>query len=78
MGYMTSIHGRNFGRDLDLNLLRVFAVVAETGGITEAAKRLFDRARFAIRALSLGGMHGLVSLACYVSKNIRLHAASPV
>ena len=28
---MLSIHGRNFGRDLDLNLLRVFAVVAETG-----------------------------------------------
>jgi LysR family transcriptional activator of mexEF-oprN operon len=29
------------GRDLDLNLLRVFAVVAETGGVTEAAKRLY-------------------------------------
>jgi LysR family transcriptional activator of mexEF-oprN operon len=38
---MPSIHGRDFGRDLDLNLLRVFAVVAETGGITEAAKRLY-------------------------------------
>lgn len=29
------------GRNLDLNLLRVFGVVAETGGITEAAKRLY-------------------------------------
>jgi LysR family transcriptional activator of mexEF-oprN operon len=38
---MTRIHGRDFGRDLDLNLLRVFAVVAEAGGITEAAKRLY-------------------------------------
>ena len=38
---MPSIHGRDFGRDLDLNLLRVFAVVGETGGITEAAKRLY-------------------------------------
>ena len=38
---MPNIHGRNFGRDLDLNLLRVFAVVAETGGMTEAAKRLY-------------------------------------
>jgi LysR family transcriptional activator of mexEF-oprN operon len=38
---MPNIHGRDFGRDLDLNLLRVFAVVAETGGITEAAKRLY-------------------------------------
>jgi LysR family transcriptional activator of mexEF-oprN operon len=38
---MLSIHGRDFGRDLDLNLLRVFAAVAETGGVTEAAKRLY-------------------------------------
>jgi LysR family transcriptional activator of mexEF-oprN operon len=38
---MPNIHGRDFGRDLDLNLLRVFAVVAETGGVTEAAKRLY-------------------------------------
>jgi LysR family transcriptional activator of mexEF-oprN operon len=38
---MPNIHGRDFGRDLDLNLLRVFAVVAEAGGITEAAKRLY-------------------------------------
>jgi LysR family transcriptional activator of mexEF-oprN operon len=38
---MPNIHGRAFGRDLDLNLLRVFAVVAETGGVTEAAKRLY-------------------------------------
>src|SRR5215468_10955424 len=30
-----------YGRDLDLNLLRVFAVVAETGSATEAAKRLY-------------------------------------
>lgn len=29
------------GRNLDLNLLRVFAVVAETGGITAAARRLY-------------------------------------
>jgi LysR family transcriptional activator of mexEF-oprN operon len=34
---MPEIHGR----DLDLNLLRVFAVVAESGGVTEAAKRLY-------------------------------------
>jgi len=38
---MSSIHGTTFGRDLDLNLLRVFGVVAETGGVTEAAKRLY-------------------------------------
>ncbi len=31
----------NYGRDLDLNLLRVFAVVAETGGVTRAAERLY-------------------------------------
>ncbi len=30
-----------YGRDLDLNLLRVFAVVAETGSVTEAAGRLY-------------------------------------
>ncbi|HXJ19263.1 MAG TPA: LysR family transcriptional regulator [Polyangia bacterium] len=30
-----------YGRDLDLNLLRVFAVVAESGGVTEAARRLY-------------------------------------
>ncbi|MBL9101680.1 MAG: LysR family transcriptional regulator [Myxococcales bacterium] len=30
-----------YGRDLDLNLLRVFAVVAEAGGVTEAARRLY-------------------------------------
>jgi LysR family transcriptional activator of mexEF-oprN operon len=41
MEHMPSIHGRDFGRDLDLNLLRVFAVVAETGGVTEAARRLY-------------------------------------
>jgi LysR family transcriptional activator of mexEF-oprN operon len=34
---MPEIHGR----DLDLNLLRVFAVVADAGGVTEAAKRLY-------------------------------------
>jgi LysR family transcriptional activator of mexEF-oprN operon len=42
---MPGIHGSDFtgnlGRDLDLNLLRVFAVVAETGRVTEAAKRLY-------------------------------------
>jgi LysR family transcriptional activator of mexEF-oprN operon len=32
---------RVYGRDLDLNLLRVFAVVADTGSVTEAAKRLY-------------------------------------
>lgn len=31
----------NYGRDLDLNLLRVFAVVAETGSVTQAAARLY-------------------------------------
>src|SRR5688572_16399087 len=30
-----------YGRDLDLNLLRVFAVVAECGSVTEAASRLY-------------------------------------
>lgn len=30
-----------YGRDLDLNLLRVFAVVADTGSVTEAAARLY-------------------------------------
>lgn len=30
-----------YGRDLDLNLLRVFAVVAEAGSVTEAAGRLY-------------------------------------
>jgi LysR family transcriptional regulator, mexEF-oprN operon transcriptional activator len=30
-----------YGRDLDLNLLRVFAVVTETGSVTEAASRLY-------------------------------------
>lgn len=32
---------RNDGRDLDLNLLRVFVVVAETGSVTQAAARLY-------------------------------------
>lgn len=31
----------NYGRDLDLNLLRVFAVVADCGSVTEAAGRLY-------------------------------------
>lgn len=30
-----------YGRDLDLNLLRVFAVVAESGSVTEAASHLY-------------------------------------
>lgn len=30
-----------YGRDLDLNLLRVFLVVADTGSVTEAASRLY-------------------------------------
>lgn len=30
-----------YGRDLDLNLLRVFAVVAESGSVTAAASRLY-------------------------------------
>ena len=29
-----------YGRDLVLNLLRVFAVVAESGGVTAAASRV--------------------------------------
>jgi LysR family transcriptional activator of mexEF-oprN operon len=37
MKYMPKI----YGRDLDLNLLRVFAVVAESGSVTEAAYRLY-------------------------------------
>src|SRR4051794_23347656 len=32
---------QNDGRDLDLNLLRVFLVVAETGSVTAAASRLY-------------------------------------
>jgi LysR family transcriptional activator of mexEF-oprN operon len=32
---------QSYGRDLDLNLLRVFAVVAEAGSVTEAASRLY-------------------------------------
>lgn len=31
----------DYGRDLDLNLLRTFVVVAETGSVTEAASRLY-------------------------------------
>jgi LysR family transcriptional activator of mexEF-oprN operon len=31
----------NYGRDLDLNLLRVFAVVAGSGSVTRAAERLY-------------------------------------
>ena len=31
----------SYGRDLDLNLLRVFAVVAEAESVTEAARRLY-------------------------------------
>lgn len=31
----------SYGRDLDLNLLRVFAVVADAGSVTEAASRLY-------------------------------------
>ena len=30
-----------YGRDLDLNLLRVFVVVAETGSVTAAASGLY-------------------------------------
>jgi LysR family transcriptional activator of mexEF-oprN operon len=32
---------QNYGRDLDLNLLRVFAVVADSGSVTGAAARLY-------------------------------------
>jgi LysR family transcriptional activator of mexEF-oprN operon len=35
------VEAGNYGRDLDLNLLRVFAVVAEAGSVTEAASRLY-------------------------------------
>jgi LysR family transcriptional regulator, mexEF-oprN operon transcriptional activator len=31
----------DYGRNLDLNLLRVFAIVAETGSVTTAASRLY-------------------------------------
>ena len=31
----------SYGRDLDLNLLRVFLVVAEAGSVTAAAARLY-------------------------------------
>jgi LysR family transcriptional activator of mexEF-oprN operon len=36
-----SLMDRVYGRDLDLNLLRVFAVVAESGSVTAAASRLY-------------------------------------
>ncbi|HVK71738.1 MAG TPA: LysR family transcriptional regulator [Kofleriaceae bacterium] len=32
---------KSYGRDLDLNLLRVFAVVADCGSVTQAAARLY-------------------------------------
>src|SRR5262245_52121155 len=32
---------RDYGRDLDLNLLRVFVVVADTGSVTRAAAQLY-------------------------------------
>src|SRR5262245_42782204 len=32
---------KNYGRDLDLNLLRVFVVVADAGSVTAAAARLY-------------------------------------
>ena len=31
----------DYARDLDLNLLRVFVVAAEAGGVTAAARRLY-------------------------------------
>src|SRR3982750_3266127 len=31
----------SYGRDLDLNLLRVFVAVASTGSVTQAAARLY-------------------------------------
>jgi LysR family transcriptional activator of mexEF-oprN operon len=37
MGRVPSV----YGRDLDLNLLRVFAVVADAGSVTAAAGRLY-------------------------------------
>src|SRR4051794_16470358 len=37
---MNNMHGV-YERDLDLNLLRVFAVVADEGSITRAASRLY-------------------------------------
>jgi LysR family transcriptional activator of mexEF-oprN operon len=37
---MQSMH-RNYGRDLDLNLLRVLVVVADLGSVTAAASRLY-------------------------------------
>lgn len=37
---MSEVYG-SYGRDLDLNLLRVFVVVAEAGTVTEAAQRLY-------------------------------------
>jgi len=37
---MPNIHGV-YGRDLDLNLLRVFTVVADEGSVTRAAARLY-------------------------------------
>src|SRR5688572_25873786 len=33
---------RSYGRDLDLNLLRVFLVVAEQGSVTNAASALYQ------------------------------------
>lgn len=42
MGFINGVNVSNaYARDLDLNLLRVFIVVAETGSVTAAASRLY-------------------------------------
>src|ERR1700761_4358912 len=37
----SNMSNTSYGRDLDLNLLRVFVVVADTGSVTKAAARLY-------------------------------------
>lgn len=73
----------SYGRDLDLNLLRVFAVVVDCGGVTAAASRLYltqpavsaalRRLRTAVGApLFVRRGRGLV----LTSRGQRLHAAT--
>ena len=49
----------SYGRDLDLNLLRVFAVVAEAGSVTEAARRLGMPLRTLVHKLKVLGIKRL-------------------
>ena len=53
----------SYGKDLDLNLLRVFVVVAEAGSVTAAASRLYltqPAVSAALRRLAHGGRRAAV------------------